>query len=229
MKSIVLTLFLIASQVALFSQECVTSDYLVKGAKWELSNFDKKGKLSSTVHNEVLDDKQSGGKSIWEVKVEIFDKKGAPVNDATSEIVCENGIYKMDMKDLVPAETMQSIQTMDVVMDGSSIEYPSGMDSETELPDAFITITASTSGLTVMNVKITTSNRKIEGKETVVTDAGTFNCVKITEETKIENKLVSRNYSTTSWFLPGFGVIKSEAYNHKGKLMSTSEITSLTK
>lgn len=229
MKLFVSFLLIITFQFTLFSQTCTPSDYLVKGVKWELSNFNKKGKLSSTVEYEVLDNKQVGAQSIWEVSTEVFDKKGKPLSRASSEIICEKGVYKMDMKDMVPVETMQAIQNMDVVIDGSSIEYPTGNESEEALDDATISITASTSGMTVMNLKLTISNRKILGKETIETSAGTFDCVKITEDLQLENKLMNKQYSTTSWFLPGFRVVKSESYNHKGKLMSTSEITSLTK
>ena len=228
MKSFLISLFIIASQLAVFAQDCMTSEYLKKGTKWEVTNQDKKGKTTGIVKYEVLNSTQAGGQYIWEIKVATFDKKGEPLNEGSSEIICENGIYKMDMSQMMPPETMQSLKDLEVEIESTTINFPRGEDIETQLEDAYIVI-ATSAAMGLMDMKMTISNRKIEGIETITTEAGTFKCLKITQDNKIENKMMSRKYRTVSWFLPGFGVIKTESYDHKENLMGTSTLSSLTR
>lgn len=229
MKSYIFILFILVFQLSVFSQECMSSEYLTKGTKWEVTNFDKKGKLSSTTKYEVLNASHSGGISSWEIKVVVFDKKDETLNEGATEIICENGTYKMDMSQMIPSETMQSIQSMEVEMEGTTINFPTSKDVNTKLDDAEITITAATSGMIIMNMKLSITERKIEGLESITTEAGTFECLKIIEKSQIENKMFNRTYSTVSWYLPGFGVVRSESYDHKEKLMGSSELSALSR
>jgi hypothetical protein len=229
MKTIALTLFTLFITLTLSAQGCMSSEYLTKGTHWEVANFDKKGKNTGLVKYDILNVSHNGEQSFWEIKTQVFDEKEESINEGTFELVCENGIYKMDMSQMLPAETMQSLQSMEVEMDGSTINYPTEKDVNTILDDAYITLTAATSGMVVMNMKLTITDRKIEGIETITTEAGTFECLKITERTKLENKMFNREYSSITWFLPGFGVVKSESYDKKDKLMGSSQLTALTR
>jgi hypothetical protein len=56
-------------------------------------------------------------------------------------------------------------------------------------------------------------NRKIVGEEVLKTEAGDFNCYKITGELEVR----SRNSPYTAWFNSELGIIKMEAYDKKGK------------
>ncbi|RYM36064.1 hypothetical protein ERX46_03450 [Brumimicrobium glaciale] len=228
MKNFITTLFLSLFTTVLFSQECMNSEYLKKGTQWEITSFDKKGKNTGFTKHEILNASHSSNKSLWEIKTQLYDEKDEFIHDGTIEVICENGIYKIDMSQMIPAETMKSLESMEVEMDGTSINYPTEKDVNTQLEDATITISASTSGISIMNMKITTFDRKIEGIETVKTDAGNFECLKITEKAKMENSMMSRESSTISWFLTGFGVVKSESYNHKDKLTGSSELSALS-
>lgn len=228
MKSLIISLLIIASQVTVFGQDCMSSEYLKKGSKWELTNQDKKGKTTSTVKYEVLNNNKTGGEYSWEIKVETFDKKGQPVNEGSSKIICENGIYKMDMSQMMPAETMQSLKDLEVEIESTTLNFPTGLVTETKLEDAYIVI-ATSAAMGLMDMKLTITNRKIEGSEPIETEAGSFECLKITQDNKIENKMMNRKYTTVSWFLPGFGVVKTESYDHKENLMGTSVLSSLTR
>ena len=73
-----------------------------------------------------------------------------------------------------------------------------------------------------MNISIT--NRKIVGKESVTTPAGTFECDKITSDLTVETKMAigfTLSFSTVEWLAPKVAVVKSESYK-KGKLQGYS-------
>ena len=203
MKHFITTLFLSLIPMALLSQECMNSQYLKKGTQWEITSFDKKEKNTGLTKHEILNASHSSNKSLWEIKTQLYDEKDKFLHDGTIEVICENGIYKIDMSQMIPAETMKSLESMEVEMDGTSINYPTEKDVNTKLEDATITISASTSGISIMNMKIT-------------------------ERIKMENSMMSRESSAISWFLPGFGVVRSESYNHKDKLTGSSELSALS-
>ena len=68
------------------------------------------------------------------------------------------------------------------------------------------------------------TNRKVEGKESITTPAGTWDCFKITSKSKIHMKMgpigVPMNFDSTEWFAPGFGVVKTESKH--GETLITS-------
>lgn len=58
-------------------------------------------------------------------------------------------------------------------------------------------------------------NRKVEGKEKITTPAGTWDCFKITNNTKLKIKTmgigVPMNMDVTKWFAPSFGMVKTKS------------------
>lgn len=73
-----------------------------------------------------------------------------------------------------------------------------------------------------MNVMMT--DRKITGKESITTPAGTFDCYILTY--KMDTKM-ALNISTSGkqWLAPKVGIVRDEVYNKSGKLTSYSELT----
>lgn len=227
----VLITFFIAISVVFVgrTQECVTTELLQEGTKWETTNYNKKDKVEGINKYEVLSADVSGDVYTWKLKMIMTDKKGESISEATTEIVCEDGIFKMDMEQFTSPATMQSVEEMDVEIDASDIEYPTDYVENTNLPDASIKIKASMSGMTVMNMETYVTDRKVENKETIETEAGSFECLKMSHTTELKSKLVNVKTSSKEWFLPGFGVVRSESYDKKGKLTGYTELTSFTK
>jgi hypothetical protein len=78
-----------------------------------------------------------------------------------------------------------------------------------------------------MNVEIT--DRKVLGKETMQTSAGSFPCLILSQ--RVKSKIMMFNVEATSkeWYAEGVGMVRSESYDKKGKLTSYSVLTALTK
>jgi len=210
------------------SQDCATTDLLKEGTKWEMTNFNKKGKVEGVNKYEILSADISEGVYTWKLKMDMTDKKDEVFSEVTTEIVCEDGIFKMNMEQFTSPATMQSIEEMDVEIDATDIEYPTDYDENTTLPDASIKIKAGMNGMTIMNIETYVTDRKTENKETIETSAGSFDCLKMSQTTELKNKLINVKTTSKEWFLPGFGVIRSESYDKKGNLSGYMELTSLT-
>lgn len=211
------------------TQECITTELLQTGTKWETTNYNKKDKVEGKTKYEVLSADISGDTYSWELKMIMTDKKGEVFSETVSEISCENGVFKMSMDQFISPATMQSMEEMEVEIDATDIEYPTDYDENTTLPDASVIIKAGMNGMTVMTMETYITDRKIENKETIETDAGSFECLKMSQTTEVKNKLLNMKTTSKEWFLPGFGVVRSESYDKKGKLTGYTVLTSLTK
>ncbi len=70
-------------------------------------------------------------------------------------------------------------------------------------------------------VSVSITDRKVAGKETVTTSAGTWECYKITYKSKITMKIgigIPIKMDVTEWYAPGFGVVKTESNGGKTEI-----------
>jgi hypothetical protein len=174
-----------------------------------------------------VDKNESGGDISLKVETVIFDDKDDELSRSEVEVGCVDGVFKIDMSEYL-SEMLQAYQTMEVEMEGDNLEFPSNISPGDELPDGNINIKVSSSGVTVMNMDVIIQNRKVEGKEKVTTEAGTFDCYKISYETLSKTRMVSTSIKGIEWIAEGIGVVKSESYNRKGKLTAYSLLTRLS-
>lgn len=117
---------------------------------------------------------------------------------------------------------------VEVEMEQNTINYPTSKDTSIELKEGSVHMKAKAYGLQVVDLTVSVLDRKIEGLETIETDAGTFECVKINQILQLKDKRTEKNHPTKIWYLPGFGPIKSELYKPNGNLMEYSVVTSIS-
>ena len=80
-----------------------------------------------------------------------------------------------------------------------------------------------------MDNQVKIHNRKVTAEEQVTTEAGTFDCYKITYDQTVTMKIMGmerkNNFQGAEWFSKDAGMIKSESYNDKGKLTGSMVLT----
>ena len=120
---------------------------------------------------------------------------------------------------------LKQYKDMDIEIDASKLEIPSlDADTGTQLADGSLTInTGSDSPISfTMNIDIT--DRKVESRETLTTPAGDYDCLVITQN--ISTKMIVRvKASSKEWYAENIGLVRSESYNRKGKLIGYSVLT----
>lgn len=196
-----------------------------KGAIREMKSYDQKNKLTSVAKQEILDKKVSGNDVSITVRSTNFSADDKEVYTADLELVCENGVFKFDMKNFLDPNTMSAYKDMGLEITGDNLLYPSGFKVGDALPDGTITMKVKSNEMTVMNITLTISNRKVEGNETINTEAGTFPCYKITYDTTSKVGFISVNTSVAEWIAESVGVVRTESYNRKGRLIGYSVLT----
>ena len=207
-------LFLMVISISAFSQNCGDYYYFQNNKTIEITIANKKGKESGKLVYTISDVSKKGSATVSTIHSEMFDKNGKSVSKATNNLQCENGIIMMDMKMFIPSAQMEQMGEMAATGSTNYLEYPSSMKEGDALKDASFSMDfKSASGLNG-HISMDMTNRKVAGKESLTTPAGTWDCYKITYHSKMVYKMgigIPMNSDVTEWFAPGFGVIKTES------------------
>ncbi len=199
-----------------------------QGTVFGYKNMDAKGKVTGNTLTTCLEVKKVGTSVVYKVSSETSDANNKNPNKNEYEMRCEAGKFFVDMKNLVDSKTMEGFKNMEVKVEGTDMMYPATLAAGQSLPDANVTISAGSGGVTIMNMVIKIINRKVVGNEMVTVPAGTFECYKITYD--VETKMMMKiNSSVTEYINMGAGIIKTETFDSKGKIAGSTILTELKK
>jgi len=212
--------------LSVFAQDCKLYFPENIGTVREMTNYDKKDKVTGRVVQTILDKDVNGQNISLSVETVIYDDKDNEFSRSSIEVGCENGVFKIDMSDYL-SEMLEAYQTMEVELQGDNLQFPGKISVGDELPDGNMNIQVSNSGITMVNMDVIIKNRKVLAKEKVTTDAGTFDCYKISYETDAKTRMMTVTTQGVEWIAEGVGVIRSESYNKRGKMTGYSLLTRL--
>ena len=220
------SLFMIMGYIQAFAQDCEPYYVTGEGAVREMASYDKKDKLTGTTIQTVKEIKTTGNKTEWTVGTVSRDAKGKETGAGELSMSCEDGIFKMDMKNFIDDETMKSFEGMEVTMDATDLDYPAVLAPGQTLKDGHITIKATSQGIPVMTMVVKIYDRKVEAIEDMTTPAGTFSCYKMssTIESKTMFTIVAKS---TDWIAKRVGVVRSETFDKNGNLTGYMVLNSM--
>jgi len=229
MKNLLLFLMAVALALPVFSQDNICeSGYMPfkEGISFELTSYDKKGKESSIAKHNVtsLDNADSGFKAT--IEMEISDPKGKNVTKGSYDVECRDGVIYMDMSSMLDPRTLESFSSMEMEMSGDALQIPNALEPGQTLPDGTMTMKASTGGFGLMTMTLSVTDRMVETAETITTPAGTFDCVKISQESELR-AIIRKKFKSATWYAKGIGMVKSENYDSKGNVESSTLLTKL--
>lgn len=221
-----LTILICAGQAG--AQDCGFIDEYDKGDSWTYTVYNKKGKEDGKMDYVVEDKRSSGDSTILEIRTEMQGDKKKEEFSATFDMACLDGNFYLSMKNLTAAfaQQMEGME-MEIVTDNMVVPVNPAIGQS--LPDAVTSISASMNGTKMMDMTITITGRKVIGKETITTDAGTFECFIIEQTTEVKSNLFSITTSSKEWYNASYGMVKSESYDKKGELESTTLLTSVSR
>jgi hypothetical protein len=184
----------------------------------------KKGEESGKMTYAVSESKKNGSSITAMINSEFVDAKGKTISKATNNVKCENGVMQMDMKTFIPPVQSEQMKTGEAKAADVYLEYPSNMNVGDQLKDGQFNMDyESTSGLK-SSIEISITERKVEGKESVTTPAGTWECYRISAKNKIISKTAGIGFpikmDVVEWFAPGFGIVKTESKTGKTEITS---------
>jgi len=211
--------------------DCKTYFPVEKGMKWEYQDFDKNGKLQGYSTTEVTDATAITSGMEYTMKVTVDDEKKKEKNHFEREMTytCVNGVLKMNLEGMIPAETMEGMKDMTITIDQTEMTIPQTLTAGQKLEDAMVNMKASTNGMQVMDMTMKITDRKVEKMESVTTEAGTYMCALVTYKTSTKMAFMNTTMTSKDWYSPEVGIVKSETYDKNGSLESSRKLTGFSK
>lgn len=216
-----------------FTQECGNYLFMTNNAEIEMTVLDKKGKNAGTQTWQITNVKTNGN-SVESMVVSNFkDAKGNDIATGTGNYICENGILKADVRMSLPQQQMEAYKDAEINFDAVYLEYPYNISVGQTLNDADFKMDIRQENGMSSTVTYKASNRKVEGKESVTTPAGTWDAFIISYDATFRMEVagigIPMNIKGKEWFVPGVGVVKTETYNKNGKLTGSTMISAIKK
>ena len=225
--NLILVAFCITVNTNVFAQDCSTYYPLKEGTTFEMTSYDKKDKQTAVVSYKMASVTTERNKTIAMVETEIFDDKSESVLKSSYNITCEDGLIAIDFKSLITPEMFSQYKDMEIDITGTDMIIPNNLSVGNTIPDSDVLMTIKMTPIQ-MKVSVKMLNGKVEKREKVTTPAGTFDCFVISFETEFKMG-IKRKGKTRQWLAKGVGLVKSEEYNKKGKVISKSLITKFSK
>ena len=223
-----LTSFAVLCSAFLYAQDCSTFYQFTENAAYEYGLFDHKDKPQGRQIIRISGVSETGvGVTATVNSKFIPEKKNQETFEATSEVTCKEGTLQMDIS-MNMAQMTSQFSSMEVSMEGDPLMIPSDLSVGQTLPDATTKIKTGMNGMSLMSVTLSVTDRKVEGKETVTTPAGTFECYKIVQTTSMKT-IMSKSFTTEEFYAEGVGLVRTNTYKKNGKLESYQELLSLEK
>jgi len=228
MRKLIYTLFLIVCGTASVMAQCNEYYQFGEGNEWEFESYNAKGKLTGKNHQKVTSFEKTSNGFVAAVKSTFYDDKKKETMTGDLEFKCEGGTMYIDMRNFISDEQLKAFGTQELAVDSENLEIPSNLSVGQSLKDGSVKVTASGSGIP-MAITVNITNRKVVGKESITTPAGTYDCFKITSDIATVTQMgikMNVNISSIEWITPKLGVVKSESYNKNDKLMGYTLLSS---
>ncbi|MBB6107406.1 hypothetical protein HDF23_000136 [Mucilaginibacter lappiensis] len=217
----IITLLFLGSQLA-DAQNCGQFVGAISGKKLTYVNLDTKGNSLEKITYTAT--KKNATTVI--VHADFVDKDGKPGPSGDTEMICDGDAIKVDMKSFVPASSMKQYNNMRITGDVKYMAYPLNLSVGQKLDDGSVTLDIGNGGQSMTAMQMDIINRMVEKEENVTTNAGTFDCYKITYDSTVKIKMmgigIPLHIKVAEWFSPKMGrFVKSETYDKKSKLKGT--------
>lgn len=194
-----------------------------EGTSFQLTSYNSKDKIMSIVNYLVSETSAIPGGQQSTILTEIMNNKEEITATSEYDIVCENDLVSVDFKSLMGPDMYSQFPDMDMEVSGTALQLPNNLSEGQSLPDADMLAVIN---ITPMKMRLTfiMTNRKVVGKESITTTAGTFECVVLSYD--YESKFgVKVTGTAKQWLAEGVGLVKQEDYNKKGKLVNKTVLT----
>ena len=228
MKNRFTLLLFLSIQFFAFSQDCSTFYPFSESSSWQITTYEKPDKVSAIVDYKVTDLSSSSGNETATMSAIVKDKKGKLIAETNYDVICNGDRISIDFKSMMNPQMFKQFSNMETEITGTNLELPNNLAVGQELPDASMDMKISMSGIN-MNMSTSIKDRKVIGKESVTTPAGTFSCYVISYSSEFNSMGMNQNSSAKQWISEGVGMVKQEDYNSNGKVTSSSLLTAFSK
>lgn len=213
-------LTLLLTTITATSQDCEVYVPYDEGTELTYTNFNAKGKKLNDTKQKLVSKTNEGNVIVFGIRQEILEDKKEPII-SNFKYKCDGNRFIFDMESFVSEEQKKSMGNAKIDMVVDAIDIPSGVAPGMTLKDGSITMKVQSESPVNMSLKVLITNRKIDAIESVTTPAGTFSCIKISQDITTNMGFIKVTVRSVSWMSKNTGVIKSETYSKDKKLMGS--------
>lgn len=221
MKKTGILLGLIFVSAFVKAQDCNQSYYAKKGARMEMTEYDKEKQKKSVTVTTIEDVKLVNSGFTSKFRQVKSDAGGNVSEDKTCTFSCDANGQKLGLGVNDPKTNAELAALYPTIPETGKVI----------LPDINYTIEKEEDGKKA-KLSMIISNRKVTGTDKIKSPAGSFECLKLTYDLKIKLKLgiisLPLDVSVVEWYSREVGVVRTESWM-KGKLEGYSLLTSVSK
>lgn len=216
--------------ISLTAQECDTYLLLKEGTSLEYTNYDKKGKALTVGNHQAVSVASDGGSYQSDIKLDVKDLKKGDTFSMEYEVGCEDGVLSIDMSRFFDSSKLMQYEgsDFDIAIEGDMLYFPRDLVEGEDLGDGNLTIKVSKDGFTFVTMTMTIFNRKVLGKESITTDAGTFECQKVSFDFESKFGIIKVRGSAEEWYHDNRVLVMSKSFSKKGKELGSTKLTAMT-
>lgn len=230
MKSIATLITIFICSTFAIGQEC--DDYLLlnEGSSLEYTNYDKKGNAITVGNHKAVSVEKNGTEFKSKIELDLKNLDKGDTFKMEYDVSCEDGILSIDMSRFFDSSQLMQYEGADFNIDikGDMLYFPRDLKEGESLNDGHITIKVNKDGFTFVTMTMNIINRKVHGKETITTKAGTFDCYKVSFDFESKFGIIKARGSAEEWYHDNRILVKSKSYSKKGKDVGSTELTQIS-
>ena len=222
-----ITFALLLSPGSHSAQVCNDFFSIKDGVRMEYTMYGKKGKVEGSQWQEFRNVEETADGIEAEVHMGFNDAQGKNPYESSYKMTCEGNTVRIDYESLISPQMLEQYGDAEVEITGTDVEWPSNLETGMELPDANVKMKINMGGMN-MNMEVDITDRKVEKVETITVPAGSFECYVVYSNSYSKMMMVNKNFPSRSWLAKGVGMVKTESYNKKGKLINTMVLSAIS-
>lgn len=203
---------------------------LNQGVEFEITSYDVKNQATGIVNSKITKSEsiENGIQSTYEmVTTDLDGNKGM---EMSFDARCQDGKYYLNLETMFSQLTSQyNAQGIEISFENGTSVVPNDIVVGDKLEDVSMLMKMNSEAMN-MDMTITISDRKVIGKETKTTPAGTFECMILSQKTTTQmGDIMTVTSSSKEWLSKGVGAVRSESYDKNGDLESYTLLTDFSK
>jgi hypothetical protein len=225
----VCTPFLATAQDSMDYTDCIPFFPANEGALLVCQSYDAQNNLLNKMIYRVNKTFEYTPGITVDVGFTMTDNKDNVIDRGMIEARCGEGDnFYLNMKNRSFSPEAMDILASNTALIGNFLDYPNIFNDtypytiDFSMEDNGFSIESKETG-EYFNVRI--YGRHYDEPEMVTTPAGTFNAAKVSFNFDVVNKKESKTCKGVEWYAPRTGIVRSETYDNKGKLLNYTILT----
>ena len=131
------------------------------GSVREMKFYDQRDRLSAITRHEILDKVTSGTDTKIKVRATSFDKDESEIHTGDLEFICEDGVFRFDLKDYLDPSSMAAYEEMGIEITADNLIYPASLSPGDRLPDGDIKMVVKSGATTIITIGVNIFDREV--------------------------------------------------------------------